>query len=96
MSQSQFTLYTHAGPGPNPVKVAILLEHLGLSYDVIPLSFGEGKGTVKDPSFVDKVNPNGRVPGLIDHENNDFTVFESGAILQYLAEKVSGKEKNCF
>lgn len=77
-----------AGPGPNPVKVAMALEHLGLDYDCIPLVFGEGKGTVKDPEYTSKVNPNGRVPGLIDHENNDFTVFESAAILQYLAEKV--------
>lgn len=76
------------GPGPNPVKAAIALEHLGLQYDTIPLGFGEGKGTVKDTDYTSKVNPNGRVPGLIDHGNKDFTVFESGAILQYLAEKV--------
>jgi glutathione S-transferase len=76
------------GPGPNPVKVAMALEHLGLDYDCVPLEFGEGKGTVKDPEYTSKVNPNGRVPGLIDHQNNNFTVFESAAILRYLAEKV--------
>jgi glutathione S-transferase len=75
------------GPGPNPVKVAMALEHLGLDYDCVPLEFGEGKGTVKDPEYTSKVNPNGRVPALIDHSNN-FTVFESAAILAYLAEKV--------
>ncbi|PYI09738.1 glutathione S-transferase family protein [Aspergillus sclerotiicarbonarius CBS 121057] len=82
-----FTLYTHAGPGPNPIKVAIVLEYLGLSYTTIPLKFGEGKGTVKDPEYTAKINPNGRVPALIDHGNDDLVVFESGAILQYLAEK---------
>ncbi|KAJ5941758.1 glutathione S-transferase family protein [Penicillium verrucosum] len=87
MTGTPFTLYTHAGPGPNPVKVAITLEHLGLSYDTVPLGFGEGKGTVKDPEYTSKVNPNGRVPGLIDHGNNEFTVFESAAILRYLADK---------
>ncbi|KAF7158752.1 hypothetical protein CNMCM5623_003916 [Aspergillus felis] len=92
-AMAPFTLYTHAGPGPNPVKVAMALEHLGLDYDCVPLKFGEGKGTVKDPEFTSKVNPNGRVPALIDHENNNFTVFESGAILTYVAEKYdpSGK-----
>ncbi|RHZ52819.1 uncharacterized protein CDV56_100674 [Aspergillus thermomutatus] len=80
-------------PGPNPVKVAMALEHLGLDYNCVPLGFGEGKGTVKDPEYTSKVNPNGRVPGLIDHQNNEFTVFESAAILRYLAEKYdpSGK-----
>jgi glutathione S-transferase len=48
------------GPGPNPVKVAMALEHLGLDYDCVPLEFGEGKGTVKDPEYTSKVNPNGR------------------------------------
>ncbi|GIC86258.1 glutathione S-transferase family protein [Aspergillus udagawae] len=84
---ASFTLYTHAGPGPNPVKVAMALEHLGLDYDCVPLGFGKGKGTVKDPEYTSKVNPNGRVPALIDHENNNFTVFESAAILTYLADK---------
>ena len=75
------------GPGPNPVKAAIALEHLGLQYDTIPLGFSEGKGTVKDTDYASKVNPNGRVPGLLDHGSKDFTVVESGAILRYIAEK---------
>jgi hypothetical protein len=85
---SNLPLSACVGPGPNPVKAAIALEHLGLQYDTIPLGFGEGKGTVKDTNYTSKVNPNGRVPGLVDHGNKGFTVFESGAILQYLAEKV--------
>lgn len=76
------------GPGPNPVKIAIALELLGLQYDCIPLSTGVGKGSIKDPDYVSKVNPNGRAPGLVDHGNEDFSIGESGAILRYLADKV--------
>ncbi|PWN43166.1 glutathione S-transferase [Ceraceosorus guamensis] len=86
---AQFTLYSHKGPGPNPLKVAILLEKLGLSYDVVPLVFGPGDGQnegVKGEKFL-KVNPNGRVPALVDHQNSDFTIWESGAILLYLIDK---------
>ncbi len=66
---SQFTLYSHRGPGPNPLKVALLLEYLGLSYDVVALDFGDDpeKGT-KGAKFT-KINPNGRVPALVDHQN---------------------------
>ena len=84
---AQFTLYTHKGPGPNPLKAAILLEKLGLDFDVIDLDFGDDpKRGVKSEKFL-KVNPNGRVPALVDHKNNDFTVWESGAILFYLVEQ---------
>ncbi|GFF57408.1 glutathione S-transferase 2 [Aspergillus udagawae] len=99
-----FTLYTHAGPGPNPVKVAMALEHLGLDYDCVPLGFGKGKGTVKDPEYTSKVNPNGRVPALIDHEITTSpslrydpsgrlagnTVEERATVNQWLAWQVSG------
>ncbi|KAK0519455.1 hypothetical protein OC834_007372 [Tilletia horrida] len=86
MSSPQFTLYAHKGPGPNPPKVALALEWLGLSYEIVPLVFGDGENGVKNPKFL-AVNPNGRVPALVDHGNKDFTVWESGAILIYLAEK---------
>lgn len=83
----QFTLYSHKGPGPNPLKIAILLEKLGLSFDVADLDFGNDpvRG-VKSEKFL-KINPNGRVPALVDHQNNDFVIWESGAILYYLVEK---------
>lgn len=73
--------------GPNPLKVAILLERLGKAYDIVPLDFSDdAKNGVKGAEFL-KLNPNGRVPALVDHTNGDFTVWESGAILYYLARK---------
>ena len=90
---AQFTLYSHKGPGPNPLKAAILLEKLGLTYDVDALDFGDDaeKG-VKGAKFL-KFNPNGRVPALVDHQNKDFCVWESGAILYYLVEKYDKEGK---
>ena len=78
-------LYT--APTPNGYKVSILLEELKLPYNVISIELE--KKEQKKTEFL-KLNPNGRIPTIVDHENNDFTVFESGAILIYLAEK-SGK-----
>lgn len=89
---AQFTLYSHLGPGPNPLKVAILLEKLGLSYDVVPLVFGDDPEKGVKGKFL-KINPNGRVPALVDHQNKDFTVWESGAILLYLVGKYDKEGK---
>lgn len=69
---------------PNGIKASITLEELELPYTVRPISLG--KLEQKQDWFL-KINPNGRIPAIIDHDNNDFTVFESGAILLYLAEK---------
>jgi len=69
---------------PNGWKVSIALEELGLPYTVRALSLG--KLEQKEEWFL-KINPNGRIPAIIDHGNGDFAVFESGAILIYLAEK---------
>jgi len=85
----QFTLYTHVG-GPNGWKAAFVLAELGLSYEPVYLDFA--KGEQKDPKHT-KYNPNGRIPTLIDHKNNDFAVWESGAILVYLAEKYDPEGK---
>ncbi len=73
------TLYTAATP--NGYKVSVALEELGLTYDVhrIDLTAGEQK----QPWFLD-ICPNGRIPAIVD---DGFAVFESGAILIYLAEK---------
>ncbi|MGE8351326.1 MAG: glutathione S-transferase family protein [Pseudomonas protegens] len=75
-------LYTAATP--NGHKVSILLEELGLPYEVHALSFE--KKEQKAPAFL-KINPNGRIPAIVDRDNGDFPVFESGAILVYLAER---------
>ncbi|PSS32162.1 hypothetical protein PHLCEN_2v2070 [Hermanssonia centrifuga] len=85
----QFTLYTHAS-GPNGWKVAIVLEELGLTYESIYLDFQ--KSEHKAPEHV-KFNPNGRIPTLIDHKNNDFVIWESDAILLYLEEKYDPENK---
>ena len=69
---------------PNGWKVSIALEELGLPYSVRQISLG--KLEQKEEWFL-KINPNGRIPAIIDHDNGDFAVFESGAILVYLAEK---------
>jgi len=69
---------------PNGHKVSIALEELGLPYQVRVLSFD--KREQKAPKFL-RINPNGRIPAIVDHDNDDFPVFESGAILIYLAEK---------
>jgi GST-like protein len=69
---------------PNGWKVSIALEEMGLPYEYrhIRLSQREQK-----QDWYVKLNPNGRIPTIIDHDNDDFVVFESGAILVYLAEK---------
>jgi glutathione S-transferase len=69
---------------PNGDKVSIALEELGLPYTVHPVDIG--KGVQKQPEFL-RINPNGRIPAIVDREAGDFPVFESGAILLYLAEK---------
>jgi len=72
---------------PNGWKVSIALEEMGLPYTLRTLALS--KLEQKEEWFL-KINPNGRIPAIIDHDNGDFAVFESGAILIYLAEK-SGK-----
>lgn len=75
-------LYTAATP--NGHKVSIALEEFALPYEVHVLDLGAKQQ--KEPWFL-AINPNGRIPAIVDRDENDFAVFESGAILIYLAEK---------
>lgn len=69
---------------PNGWKASIALEEMGLPYEVHPLKLSQGDQ--KQEWFL-KINPNGRIPAIVDREEDNFPVFESGAILVYLAEK---------
>jgi GST-like protein len=74
-------------PTPNAYKVSIMLEECGLPYRVNPVHIG--KGAQFTPEY-EAINPNGKVPAIVDHDGPGgapFSVFESGAILVYLAEK---------
>lgn len=69
---------------PNGWKVALLLEELEAEYTLKPISLSDGEQ--KTPEYL-AINPNGRIPTIVDREADNFAVFESGAILVYLAEK---------
>lgn len=75
-------LYT-AGT-PNGWKASVTLEELEMPYEVHAINLSEGEQ--KAESFL-ALNPNGRIPVIVDREADDFVVFESGAIMIYLAEK---------
>lgn len=79
MSLKPIVLHSHAS-GPNPWKVAAVLEELNLPYETKFLQFPEMK---QDP--FEKINPNGRVPAIED-PNTGLNLFESGAIIEYLVE----------
>lgn len=74
----------YSSPTPNGRKVSIALEELQLPYRLHRIWF-ENRDQ-KSEAYM-KLNPNGRIPTIVDRENDDFVVFESGAILIYLAEK---------
>ena len=69
---------------PNGWKISITLEEMGLPYEYRYIKLSERQQ--KEDWYL-KLNPNGRIPTIIDHDNDDFVVFESGAIMIYLAEK---------
>ena len=81
-------LYTSSSP--NGAKVHIMVEETGLDYELHRVNLGEGEH--KKPDYL-AINPNGKIPAIVDRDGpggHEVTVFESGAILLYLAEK-SGK-----
>jgi len=79
----------HYWPTPNGKKVTILLEECGLPYKIVPCNIGNGDQF--EQSFL-QIGPNNRMPAIVDHEPADggppLSVFESGAIMIYIADKV--------
>ena len=75
-------LYTW--PTPNGRKISIMLEEIGINYTVFPVNIG--KDDQFHTNFI-KISPNNKIPAIVDKENNNYSLFESGAILMYLAEK---------
>ena len=75
-------LYT--SPTPNGWKASIMLEEIGVPYTVKPIRL---EMLEQKQDWYLKLNPNGRIPTIVDRDGGDFAVFESGAILIYLAEK---------
>jgi GST-like protein len=82
-------LQLYSLPTPNGVKVSIMLEEIGLPYEVHLVDFN--KDDQKTPEFL-SLNPNGKIPAILDPDGpgrKPLALFESGAILQYLAEKTA-------
>ena len=75
-------LYT--SPTPNGWKASVALEELAMPYTVQAVDLMQGQQ--KTAEYL-RICPNGRIPAIVDRDNDDFTVFESGAILVYLAEQ---------
>lgn len=77
-------------PTPNGWKISIMLEECGLPYRLVPINIGKGEQFA--PDFL-AISPNNRMPAIVDHAPQGggapLAVFESGAILQYLAEKTN-------
>lgn len=75
-------LYTSATP--NGWKASVALEELALPYEVHAIELSKG---MQKEAWFRKINPNARIPAIVDRDEDNFAVFESGAILIYLAEK---------
>lgn len=78
---------------PNGQKISIFLAELGIPYKTTPINLSTDEQ--KAPSFL-SINPNGRIPAIIDHSRNSFHVFESGAIFLYLAAHYDTEHRFSF
>lgn len=81
MSSGLKPIKLYGAHGPNPPKIAMILEELGLPYEIDPVPISD----VKLPYYT-ALNPNGRLPTIIDPNNNDLKIWETGAIIGYLTE----------
>jgi glutathione S-transferase len=88
MTNPDITFYT--ADSANGWKVSIALEILGINYKTVELDVS--KNEQKEAWFL-KINPNGRAPAIVDHNNGDFKVIESGAILHYLVQRYDPEHK---
>jgi GST-like protein len=77
-------IHLYTASTPNGHKVSCLLEALEMPYKVHAINLAEGEQLKSD--FL-KISPNGRIPAIVDTDNDDLSIFESGAIMLYLAEK---------
>ncbi|OGM44821.1 glutathione S-transferase Ure2-like protein [Aspergillus bombycis] len=91
MAQSLKPIRVYGGSfGPNPFKVSIILSELGLPTEPIPTDFSE----LKTPAY-EAINPNGRLPAIYD-PNTELTLWESGAIIEYLVETYDKDQRISF
>ena len=74
----------YTAPTPNGHKVSCTLEAMGLAYETHVINLSENEQ--KEPDFL-AISPNGRIPAIVDRDANNLAIFESGAIMIYLAEK---------
>ncbi len=80
-------IHLYTSSTPNGHKVSCMLEAIDMPYEIHSVNLGDGDQ--RKPDFL-KISPNGRIPAIVDTDNDDLSIFESGAIMLYLAEK-SGK-----
>jgi len=90
MAESAKKIILYTFNTPNGHKASITLEELGLPYEFKSVDIT--KNEQKEEWFL-KVNPNGRIPAIVDQNNNDFPVFESGALMLYLVDKYDKDHK---
>ena len=93
MTETQPNIVLYTAGTPNGHKISILLEELGLKYEAKAINIM--KNEQKEEWFL-KINPNGRIPAIVDKSNNDFPVFESGAIMLYIVDKYDKDHKLSF